>query len=82
MKNLILITCAGAALAACASTPQHDDQLEAARAEVRQLGEEPLAHDTADRDEHHRESDDVATGPEQPARRCSELLVSAPAVDQ
>jgi len=50
MKNLILITCAGAALAACASTPQHDDQLEAARAEVRQLGEEPLAHDTADRD--------------------------------
>ncbi|HYM26529.1 MAG TPA: hypothetical protein VET66_00130, partial [Steroidobacteraceae bacterium] len=50
MKNLILIICMAGALGACVTTPQRDDQIETARAQLRQLAAEPLAHSTAERD--------------------------------
>ena len=50
MKKFLLATCMAGLLAACVSAPQRDDQLEGARAAVRQLGDEPRATEAADRD--------------------------------
>lgn len=50
MRTSILATCIAGALAACVTTPQSDSQVEAARAAVRQLGDEPRAAQDADRD--------------------------------
>ncbi|HWW81206.1 MAG TPA: OmpA family protein [Steroidobacteraceae bacterium] len=50
MKNIITMTALAAVLAACASAPQRNDQLEQARTEVQALSADPLAHQAASGD--------------------------------
>jgi outer membrane protein OmpA-like peptidoglycan-associated protein len=47
VKKIITVTALAAALAACASAPQRNDQLEQARAEVQTLSANPLAQQAA-----------------------------------
>jgi outer membrane protein OmpA-like peptidoglycan-associated protein len=47
MKKIITVTALVTVLAACASTPQRNEQLETARAEVQQLSADPLAQQSA-----------------------------------
>jgi len=50
VKKLITVTALAAVLAACASAPQRNDQLEQARAEVQTLSADPLAQQAAQGD--------------------------------
>lgn len=50
MKNLVVIAVFGALVAACASTPQRSEQVEAARAELQTLSQDPLAQQAASSD--------------------------------
>ena len=50
MKKIITVTALAAVLAACASAPQRNDQLEQARAEVQTLSSDPLAQQAASAD--------------------------------
>lgn len=50
MKQVILVGVAAVLLAACASVPQRNDQLDQARAEIDTLAQEPLAQQAAGRD--------------------------------
>ena len=50
MKKLITVTALAAVMAACASAPQRNDQLEQARAEVQTLSADPLAQQAAQGD--------------------------------
>lgn len=51
MKNKLVVAAAvAAALAACATAPQRNEQLEQARAEIQTLSQEPLAQQAAGRD--------------------------------
>ena len=50
MKKIITVTALAAVLAACASAPQRNDQLEQARAEVQTLSSDPLAQQAASGD--------------------------------
>ena len=50
MKNTITMTALAAVLAACASAPQRNDQLEQARTEVQTLSADPLAQQAASGD--------------------------------
>ncbi len=50
MKNLILIGATTVVLAACASAPQRNEQLEQARVAVDTLGQDPLAQQAAGKD--------------------------------
>lgn len=50
MKKLITVTALAAVMAACASAPQRNDQLEQARAEVQTLSADPLAQQAAQDD--------------------------------
>ena len=50
MKNILISVAAAAVLAACASAPQRNDQLEQARAQVQTLSQDPLATQVATRD--------------------------------
>jgi hypothetical protein len=50
VKNIITMTALAAVLAACASAPQRNDQLERARTEVQTLSAEPLAQQAASGD--------------------------------
>ena len=50
MKKIITVTALAAVLAACASPPQRNDQLEQARAEVQALSADPLAQQAASGD--------------------------------
>jgi OmpA-OmpF porin, OOP family len=50
MKNLVLITCAAALLAACASPPPRSDRLEQARADIQTLAQDPLTQQAASKD--------------------------------
>ena len=50
MKNIITMTALTAVLAACASAPQRNDQLEQARTEVQTLSADPLAQQAASGD--------------------------------
>jgi OmpA-OmpF porin, OOP family len=50
MKNIITMTALAAVLAACASAPQRNDQLEQARTEVQTLSADPLAQQAASGD--------------------------------
>lgn len=50
MRQVILIGVAAAVLAACATVPQRNDQVEQARAEIDTLAQEPLAQQAAGRD--------------------------------
>jgi outer membrane protein OmpA-like peptidoglycan-associated protein len=50
VKKLITVTALAAVMAACASAPQRNDQLEQARAEVQTLSADPLAQQAAQGD--------------------------------
>jgi outer membrane protein OmpA-like peptidoglycan-associated protein len=50
VKNIITVTALAAVLAACASAPQRNDQLEQARVEVQTLSSDPLAQQAASGD--------------------------------
>jgi outer membrane protein OmpA-like peptidoglycan-associated protein len=50
VKKIITVTALAAVLAACASAPQRNDQLEQARAEVQTLSSDPLAQQAASAD--------------------------------
>lgn len=50
MNKIITVTALAAVLAACASAPQRNDQLEQARAEVQSLSADPLAQQAASGD--------------------------------
>jgi len=50
VKKIITVTALAAVLAACASAPQRNDQLEQARAEVQTLASDPLAQQAASSD--------------------------------
>jgi outer membrane protein OmpA-like peptidoglycan-associated protein len=50
VKKIITVTALAAVLAACASAPQRNDQLEQARAEVQTLSSDPLAQQAASGD--------------------------------
>jgi outer membrane protein OmpA-like peptidoglycan-associated protein len=50
MRARLSIVCTVALLAACASAPQRSSELDAARAKVQQLGQEPLAQQAAAED--------------------------------
>jgi outer membrane protein OmpA-like peptidoglycan-associated protein len=50
MKQAILVGVAASLLAACATVPQHSDQLDQARTETDTLAQEPLAQQAAGRD--------------------------------
>jgi outer membrane protein OmpA-like peptidoglycan-associated protein len=50
VKKLITVTALAAIMAACASAPQRNDQLEQARAEVQSLSADPLAQQAAQGD--------------------------------
>jgi outer membrane protein OmpA-like peptidoglycan-associated protein len=50
VKKLITVTALAAVMAACASAPQRNDQLEQARAEVQTLSSDPLAQQAASGD--------------------------------
>lgn len=50
MKKLITVTALAAVMAACATAPQRNDQLEQARAEVQSLSADPLAQQAASGD--------------------------------
>ena len=50
VKNIITVTALAAVLAACASAPQRNDQLEQARVEVQTLSADPLAQQAASGD--------------------------------
>jgi outer membrane protein OmpA-like peptidoglycan-associated protein len=50
VKNIITVTGLAIALAACASTPQRNDQLEQSRADVQKLTSDPLAQQAASND--------------------------------
>ncbi len=50
MKQIATVACLAALLAACASVPQRNDQLDQARAEVQALSADPLAQSAASND--------------------------------
>jgi outer membrane protein OmpA-like peptidoglycan-associated protein len=50
MKKVIFVGAAASLLAACASVPQHSDQVEQARAEIATLSQDPLAQQAAGTD--------------------------------
>jgi outer membrane protein OmpA-like peptidoglycan-associated protein len=47
MRNIIAVGIIGLAVAGCASTPRHSDQLDEARTQVQALSQEPLAQQAA-----------------------------------
>ena len=74
MKKLITVTGLAAVLAACASAPQRNDQLEQARAEVQTLTADPLAQQAASSDvEQARASLNQADGAFQQKRPPQEV---------
>jgi len=50
MKKLLIVGAVTAALAACATAPQRSEQVEAARAEIQTLSQDPLAQQAAGKD--------------------------------
>src|ERR1700743_3500002 len=50
MKKLLIVGAVAAALAACATPPQRSEQVEAARAEIQTLSQDPLAQQAAGTD--------------------------------
>lgn len=74
MNKLITVTALAALLAACASAPQRNDQLEQARAEVQALTADPLAQQSAANDvEQARASLNQADGALQQKRPPAEV---------
>ena len=52
MRNVIGLGVIALAMAACATTPPHSDQLDEARTQVQALSQEPLAQQAAADDLH------------------------------
>ena len=50
VKNAVILAAVAGVLAACASAPRHNDQLEQARASVQSLSAEPVANEAASHD--------------------------------